>query len=683
MSERSTRKQSKKKLESSNSSLKAISKSKNKKKKEESSSSSVKATNKSKNKKKKEESSSSSVKATPQKQKYSSLILESKTKPKKKEESIEQKEYSLESKSSIELIPQDIMGKIASYLGSIDTKNALISSSTMNVMKYGIPMDLSDVVISLTNLYEARDQLSKYKITGLNIEEDEKDVVSTKKLADAAMIKILSLVTNLKVNINTSVKMDKILSLFPKLTSLTYKGPMESFNNFISTKPKLTFLSLTINKSGRVKGLKNLSNLTQLEIYGGNGHINLGSFVKLKHLTLVTNSNITNIEQCIQLEKLIIHNNEIESFDISNLTSLVEISINDAERLEEIIGLTDNQSLQKITLIDLQSLDSLEIGTCPSLKYLYISNKENIFEPLSLDKCLKLEHIEIIYGMTLESIPKSVKYLYLSKGAQLQFKLLKNCIKLEELSFDSDIKIDNLQPIRKCNNLRLLCLDVAYIKSIDGIESLTSLENLQINLNRSHNKPDLSLIGNCVNLKRLSLIGVNTESPPLDKCVNLIFVYLGNVTQIIGMENCINLTSVEIYNSSITNLSCVRKCSKLKTLRLSILNKLVSLGGIEGCTSLIKINIDSCIKLRDISLLKECTNLTIFSGSHIYAPNTHSSLALCKSLVDIKLFYSPDDNYTPFNKLPLLSCLKIFEKDKESNWLLDRKTVEESDEDED
>lgn len=83
--------------------------------------------------------------------------------------------------------------------------------------------------------------------------------------------------------------------------------------------------------------------------------------------------------------------------------------------------------------------------------------------------------------------------------------------------------------------------------------------------------------------------------------------YKGRDTE--SFSTLVNLESLKLLNSPVTNLHGFRTLKKIRTLRLANLRKLLSLEGIEGLISLEELIVDTCRGISTISELGALTNL--------------------------------------------------------------------------
>ena len=341
-------------------------------------------------------------------------------KPKKKEEFEDSEDSSSDAeidedfKSNLPqrtlLLPADIMSRIAEFTNSIDLLNTMSTNSTMNLMKYKIPIDLSDKPIKLNNLKKYAETLSKYKITGLNLTGTNK-VKNIDKISTSIINKLT------KLHIATYGDLSNILTdvNYNNITSFTYEGNFNaSVKNIIMSMPNLVSLNLSIrgNYAHRLKFWHKLPKLRRLTIEG-NVNVDLRKAVSLVYLNIGKNygrnSFVTNINFCIQIETLILKSVNMGGIlDLSSLVNLRYLSLIDMGKVEGLIGISDNIKLEKIEIKN-TTVPILNVSNCSNLKHLSLYKvKSTTVE--SLSQCHMLESIEVSGEVFFTFLCGSLKY---------------------------------------------------------------------------------------------------------------------------------------------------------------------------------------------------------------------------------------------------------------------------------
>jgi hypothetical protein len=108
--------------------------------------------------------------------------------------------------------------------------------------------------------------------------------------------------------------------------------------------------------------------------------------------------------------------------------------------------------------------------------------------------------------------------------------------------------IDDLTPLSKLVNLKILEFENSQIKDISPLFNLLKLETLS--LSRNENIEDISLISRLVNLKSLELIS-------------------NKITDISYLSSLVNLEKLSLYGNEIRDISPLFNLLKLETLSLS------------------------------------------------------------------------------------------------------------------
>jgi hypothetical protein len=585
-----------------------------------------------------------------------------------------------------ELLPKDIMTKVAEFMSTKDRNNTLATNSTMNLMKFTLPLNLSDKPMLVAYLFDNVKKLSKYKITSLNI------IIKNKPFKEAENSKTIALVKSLLQKIShltLEIKEDNgydhismILSKCKNLTSLHYEDDsFRSYKRAIKIPPK-NFLHL-----------KKLTKLVVKSV----PLLDLKGLTKLKYLEIEESDEITNLETCSSLQTLILKECKLKgNLELKSLTQLTDINISRTQLKGEIKGL-NNKNLEKAYFDRIKGITSLNLNNCSSLHqlYLYLNiSTGNTFTLESLEGCTKLEQLEVIGNISITSLSKSLKRLSVENCFNFNLDAVLISSQLEELSLEiyGDSPKD-LSWISNCINLRTFYFNFGNCKSIKGIHTLNKLENLD--LSSLYYLKDITPLSTCISLKRLKLPSKIKSTLPLASCVNLISLNLKTAPDLDGLENCVNLVDLTILDCHVRNLSVLSKCTQLKSLKCEEFYNLTSLTGLEQCTSLIKIKLKKfpklknitalqncsslskiklieCDELKDISFLERCTSLINFYEISCYNINI-KDLAKCKNLIKIKLSWEREENYSLFEGLPFLISLNIGRN--KNNWLYDRNAI--------
>lgn len=184
----------------------------------------------------------------------------------------------------------------------------------------------------------------------------------------------------------------------------------------------------------------------------------------------------------------------------------------------------------------LKSLKGLEYAE--NLEWLSLVNqKEDSLEPLK--NCEKLKHLDIRNNDNVKDLSP-----------------LSNLINLEELDMRS-IKSNDIKALSHCKKLRRLCAFSCDIKDLSPLKNLTDLEYLELQYNKFDNINDLS---NLTKLEYLDIsrIGIKHESPTGEK--------IPTINDIEPLNKLINLEFLGISSHDIKDITPIENMKKLKHL---------------------------------------------------------------------------------------------------------------------
>lgn len=124
--------------------------------------------------------------------------------------------------------------------------------------------------------------------------------------------------------------------------------------------------------------------------------------------------------------------------------------------------------------------------------------------------------------------------------------------------------------------------------------------------------------------------------------------------QIVQMSNCKNLKNLSIYNYNQSDLSCFSLMPNLENLIIDNC-KIESLCGIENFPNLKNLTIQYCIKLKDISKLKEILNLEDLYLENVYKIEDYN---VFYSLTKLKSLFMVRDTYAGFSNISSIGFVK-------------------------
>ncbi|XP_044465073.1 putative disease resistance RPP13-like protein 1 [Mangifera indica] len=399
---------------------------------------------------------------------------------------------------------------------------------------------------------------------------------------------------------------DLLIGSCEDLTTLSIHGKLECLQ--IWNCQKLKSIEVAIHNSPSLKtiGLDGLQNLESFSIQNLTSLLDLtirNSSVSLRIEDFPTSMSNLNIMGSVEMSKALIN------WGLHKFTSLKSLSINGFEDLQ--LSLQEDQQtplpLESLAISNLASFRSIsDLDKLTSLKSLDIllSNLNSIpdlggdssLEKLSITNCTELESVACLRNLT-----------------SLQTLVILNCPKLKSLPKPPpsllELEIENSfleeLSITNCTGL----------KSVACLRNRTSLQTL--------------VISNCPKLKSLpkpppSLLELEIENSSLEKlritkCTELKSVaYLRNLTslQTLMISKCPKLKSLPKPPSSLPELEIEN--SSLEELRITECRELKSVACLRNLTSLQTLVISNCPKLKSLpklppSLLeleiKECSSL--------------------------------------------------------------------------
>ncbi|MBS1747379.1 MAG: hypothetical protein JST21_14520 [Bacteroidetes bacterium] len=237
-------------------------------------------------------------------------------------------------------------------------------------------------------------------------------------------------------------------------------------------------------------------------------------------------------------------NNDITKFIENEKIDSIEINENFCKTVTSLKFLQSIPFIVSIRVIKYGGVDYSDLKILSNLKK-FINNYS--LEAIDFSSFQSLEYLDIVWSKQRESFFK--------------------CSNLDSLTIHG-YKGKDLQTFRNFKKLKSLSLISSSIQSLNGIESLTSLEEIKIYYNSKLH--DLSSLSTCKNLKTIDLIS-------LSKLESLNFLKNCNQLEILGIENCknikdnnavfelINLRVLAYYNSgSFASITEIKNLKKLE-----------------------------------------------------------------------------------------------------------------------
>ena len=579
-------------------------------------------------------------------------------------DSSDEEYYENKSVTRDEILPLDIMEKIATFMTTVDKSNTFATNKTMSFMKYIVPIDLSDTPLTMKKLVKYAKSLSKYKITGLSLIVVAYPTFKDNKHPTFKYVSdVLNKITNLKLKLvatsdSVSIQyIDSILQRTPNLISLKYNGGFTNANvKVITSLSKLNTLSIKgAGTVGILETLDNIPNLVTLKVKQIQ-KVNLLGLTSLKYLKLYEVVYVLGLDLCSSLETLVCNNQRIRSkLNLHNMPNLTELSLTKTNLDHKLKGTKNHKNLQKLTLNKVDNLSSLELESCSQLRELEIATHQEM-KLGSLLQCPRLNRLSLAGNITITSFAESLKHISIyDNSAELDVNLFIICSNLESLYNEVMQDYDDLMFLSNCTKLKTLWLTSENCLSLKGLNLLTKLENLDItSLGLIE---DISPIADCINLRRLAIQVMGKDLRYLANCTHLISLHIDQAYNgLSGLENCTQLVELSLNQCNVKDLSKLKRCTQLKFLSLNDMEKLTSLSGLQYCTNLISVEIYNCKKLKDISALQKCASLLTFRTEG--CPKMEiSTLTRCLSLVTINIKGIQQNNLAFLQSLPRLATI--------------------------
>ncbi|MDP4179171.1 MAG: cell wall-binding repeat-containing protein [Bacillota bacterium] len=307
---------------------------------------------------------------------------------------------------------------------------------------------------------------------------------------------------------------------------------------------KITDLDLGETGISNLDGIQYFTSLTKLNIgiigargYNKSNTINdLSPLLNLKKLQYLDASGIDNVylsplSTLPNLQDLILNNCNLSDIsELKNFTSLknLDLSINAITNISALSNLT---SLQSLNLSYNKVTDIKDISSLANLQSIYLS-ANNISDFSSLKNLKNLSALDIRYNKETD-----ISFLNSLTGlTNLSLQLsdisdetpLSSLINLEifNCSDSSYLKAQQVIPvIKNLKNIKILDFGDSYLLDISGIDSITSLQTLNLDACKL---TDISDLSGLTNLQKLDLsYNLNlSDITPLKKLVNLKELYL-------------------------------------------------------------------------------------------------------------------------------------------------------------
>ncbi len=258
---------------------------------------------------------------------------------------------------------------------------------------------------------------------------------------------------------------------------------------------------------------------------------------------------------------------------------------------------------------------------------------------------------ETIYvkGETLDLISKGINNISEIEG-------LESLTNLQELTL-SENKITEIKGLEALTNLIILTLSENKISEIKGLESLTKLQEISLNMNKISEIKGLEALKN---LQKLNLEWNQiTEIKGLESLIKLQEISLdeNQITEIKGLESLIKLRDLSLDENQITEIKGLESLIKLRDLYLDE-NQITEIKGLESLINLQDLYLDGN-QITEIKGLEPLTNLIMLFLSE----NKISEIKGLESLIRLQTLFLDGNQITEIKDLESLTNLQVLRLD--------------------
>jgi len=229
----------------------------------------------------------------------------------------------------------------------------------------------------------------------------------------------------------------------------------------------------------------------------------------------------------------------------------------------------------KILLIDFpkkEKVDQLDflsnLVTIETLK-LYKSEEAADFSNEGLKFLQKLKYLQTS-GLGYSNVDalgslKNLNYVKLSEDNLSDISGLASSENLEFIDLNYSKKLDNISPLNKLKNIKLIDVSYTQINSLKGLENSVNIHGVKAavtpikNLDGLGNAKNIYCINasGCKNLENIE--GIKNSV----KLKEIILAHCSSLASLNGLENCTDLRSISLSGSGISNLDSLTNCKKI------------------------------------------------------------------------------------------------------------------------
>jgi Leucine-rich repeat (LRR) protein len=212
-------------------------------------------------------------------------------------------------------------------------------------------------------------------------------------------------------------------------------------------------------------------------------------------------------------------------------------------------------------------------------------------------KILEICNLRRISNVSFLNYLLNLQYLELYNPCGLKEFHLNNCLlALKTMKLNVPEKLLSIEFLKLMPNIENLYIEGGFVgcENLKDFSSISELNNLKnLTLDNLRNAQSFQSLNNCKHLRKLSIQG-------------------GQLKQIdIDFSNLVNLESLNLSHSNISNLGNIYTAKNLMKLDIVGCEKLVQLNSIEKMSSLYELDASISPNIRDIEKLSECKNLQI------------------------------------------------------------------------
>ena len=375
---------------------------------------------------------------------------------------------------------------------------------------------------------------------------------------------------------NFGISNMKGIEYFTQLTYLRlYRNYLTSID--VSHNTKLVYLNLGYNKLTSIDVTANTA-LQQLYLHRNSSLVSVSVTDHSALRTLWVNENPN-------LKDLYCRSNALTNFDVTGCTSLTELRCYYNANLTYINGLASCTALTYLDCEDCAITDLSAVNGMTNLKTLLCRN--NNLTTFTINNKQQLTSLRLSGNKQLTNIK-------CNECSFLTMLDITNCTALTDLFCNNNLNLAEITGLNTCTALKNIFCYCCALTNLDIIYPLSNLEVLvcssnklkSFNINNKHQLRRLCVDDNAL-LSKVDFYG-NSALQEIDfrGCTKLDTLNCYNnqsLTELIGLEDCSNLSQVYLSRCALTSLDLHGKTRLTKVI--CVANNLTSLN-LQGCVSL-------------------------------------------------------------------------------------------------